>query len=243
MPDQKNFATGPIELKTAQEYINNLEESRHFPFLRNFAGAVFHSGYIQSWKDEQDFEGIFFWLGCDVFSRGIKVIAESKAEFKYDDKLILTYQPNVKSKIVIGTNYFMFSGANSWVPYLNESDFESDKLKADRNEVSPTSDQQSILLEWTRQFMNDVGSSGLCKVPFGYFSNLDADENGNSYLTSFLANPELAFISVHFGYNPKLDPHGLRLILIGRNSSGNPLRNSLQSFEILQINRPPKPTN
>jgi hypothetical protein len=240
MPDKKSIVTDPIELKTAQEYFAAFENQGHLETFNQCIGGVFHADQMKSWSVIPDFEGIFFWYCLDKGQ--ISLAAELRHGFKFKDEEIESYLPNLNSVFIESDNFIWNSGEKAWNPFKTVSEFECEVLLPSKPDL-PTN---SIKIELkVTEFLNHTRGKNLCEVGFAYMSDEDGRALGQSYLSTFLGQPKLEYISYHFGFESKDIPHGLRLVLIARDSNGMPLQeiDPSKNFKFFMLNgsRPPRP--
>ncbi|MEP0712670.1 MULTISPECIES: hypothetical protein [Bacteroidota] len=240
MPDKKSIVSDPIELRTAQEYFAAFEEEGFLETFKHYTGGIFHAEEMKNWSSKPRFDGIFFWYCWDEDQ--VYVAAEYRDNFKFDDDLIEQYQPIPSSEIIECTNLIMSSGEKEWNPFLTVFDFEVDVLLGkNKNKAS----NSVVIQPKVNEFLRQTEGKNLCEVGFAYMSVEDGQDIGRSYLLEFLGNPDLEYISYHFGFDANDSPHGLRLVLIARDAQGKPLQNKIKTsdFKFYMINgsRPPRP--
>lgn len=239
MPNQKFIVTDPIELRTAQEYFASFEEKGYLDTFNQCLGGVFNATQFKIWSSDPNFKGIFFWYCLDKGQ--VSVAAEFKPGASYDDTEIESYRPDSNSQMIEATNFIWSSGLKVWNPFKAESDFEVEILCPSEDDLQTTS---GLVEPKVAAFIELVKGKGLSDFGFAYMSDKDGIELGQSYLSSFLGQSDLKYISYHFGFHCKDVPHGLRLVLIGRDSNGNPLKvndpTKSYKYHILNGTRPPR---
>lgn len=238
MPKQKKLVAQPIELATAQTYFSLFEDKGCLPLFNHFTGGVFHAEKMKEWSKAKDFNGIFFWYCWD--NGQISLAAEYKPEFVYEEDKIESYFPDNSNEILESTNFIMSSGEKAWYPFRSEAEFSIDVLKATRIDLKSVED----IGEKVFDFLTQMSGKNICKVGFAFMDNEDGIKDEQPFFSSFLSRSDLAYISYHFGYQESENEHHLKLVLIGRDADGKPLKNSKispnQTYEILNGTRPPK---
>ncbi|MCH6232474.1 hypothetical protein [Cognataquiflexum rubidum] len=236
---RKALKSGPIEMQVAQQYFEGFKDAKYNELFNGILGGVYAAAKFKEWANDPNFVGIMFWYSFENETKKYLLAAEKKiTPFDYEEDIIESYKPE-DSEIILSNNIITEFGPLKWIPFQNEEEFKVDVIKPNFPDKIENSAKIEIL---QKDFLGFNKGKNISKVSFAFMCKADSDENGKSYLIDFLTDPKLVYISYHFGYSSALDPHGLRLVLMGRDHDGRIIENGQGKFKYRMENesKPPR---